>query len=250
VTLLGAGSAAACHHIVESYAWSIVNGTSSGISGANTNTAVVVAPASAPFLVRLTVTDDAGRQDTADVSVNPNAVTTRAVATAGTKACPGAIAIASPVSVSVSPTSASLQAGAGTQAFSATVTDTTETAVTWQVNNVTGGNASVGTISTAGIYTPPATLTATLTVTVTATSVAVATQKGSAQVMLTTTQSSVAAGGGGGGGVIDVLTLLASLFVIARRVPLLSSILCYFLRDTQPFFLRAPVVRRRDTRLL
>jgi serine protease len=250
VTLLGAGSAAACHHIVESYAWSIVNGTSSGISGANTNTAVVVAPASAPFLVRLTVTDDAGRQDTADVSVNPNAVTTRAVATAGTKACPGAIAIASPVSVSVSPTSASLQAGAGTQAFSATVTDTTQTAVTWQVNNVTGGNASVGTISTAGIYTPPATLTATLTVTVTATSVAVATQKGSAQVMLTTTQSSVAAGGGGGGGVIDLLTLLASLFVIARRVPLLSSILCYFLRDTQPFFLRAPVVRRRDTRLL
>jgi YD repeat-containing protein len=46
--------------------------------------------------------------------------------------------------------------------------------VTWSVNGVTGGNASVGTISTAGGYIAPATLTgnSSLTVTIRATSVA------------------------------------------------------------------------------
>src|SRR5205807_6353593 len=55
------------------------------------------------------------------------------------------------VSVTISPTSATVAAG-GTQQFSATVQNTSNTAVTWQVNGVTGGNATVGTISSAGLY--------------------------------------------------------------------------------------------------
>ena len=41
--------------------------------------------------------------------------------------------------------------------FTATVTGTTNTAVTWSVNGVAGGNSTVGTISTSGAYTAPAT---------------------------------------------------------------------------------------------
>ena len=78
---------------------------------------------------------------------------------------------AAPVSLAVSPTSASLQPGQSQQ-FTATVTGTTNTAVTWSVNSISGGNSTVGTISSAGLYTAPATISSSITVTVTATSVA------------------------------------------------------------------------------
>ena len=59
-----------------------------------------------------------------------------------------------PVSVSISPASASVQVSA-TQPFSATVTGSTNTGVTWSVNGVAGGNATTGTISAGGLYTAP-----------------------------------------------------------------------------------------------
>jgi hypothetical protein len=61
-----------------------------------------------------------------------------------------------PVVISISPTSATVTTG-GTQQFTATLQNTSNTAVTWQVNGVTGGNATTGTISTSGLYTGPGT---------------------------------------------------------------------------------------------
>jgi hypothetical protein len=69
---------------------------------------------------------------------------------------------ASGVVTAISPTSVSLQSG-GTQQFAATVTGSTNTAVTW--------NASAGTISSAGLFTAP-NVTAFTSITITATSVA------------------------------------------------------------------------------
>ncbi len=43
----------------------------------------------------------------------------------------------------------------GSYAFTATVSGTTNTAVTWQVNGVTGGSATTGAISSQGIYSAP-----------------------------------------------------------------------------------------------
>ncbi len=86
-----------------------------------------------------------------------------------------------PVIVTISPTSATVAAG-GTQQFTATVQNTSNTAVTWQVNGVTGGNATVGTISSSGLYTAPA---SPATVTVTAVSQADTTKSASAQVTIT-----------------------------------------------------------------
>jgi hypothetical protein len=74
------------------------------------------------------------------------------------------------VSVSVSPTTATVASG-GTEQFSAQVKNTSNTGVTW--------SASAGTVSTNGLFTAP-TLTATKTVTVTATSVADGTKYASA----------------------------------------------------------------------
>ena len=59
-----------------------------------------------------------------------------------------------------------------TQAFVATVTGAANTAVTWSVNGVVGGSAAAGTISAAGLYTPPGSLPANPVLTVKATSVA------------------------------------------------------------------------------
>jgi len=78
--------------------------------------------------------------------------------------------------VAVSPASVSLRAG-GTQQFTATISSmgtsgTTSQAVTWSVNGIAGGNASVGQITAAGAYTAPPTLPSQNPVTVSAASVA------------------------------------------------------------------------------
>jgi uncharacterized protein (DUF1800 family) len=67
-----------------------------------------------------------------------------------------------------------------TAQLTVTVTNTTNTSVTWQVNGVTGGSSAVGTISAAGLYASPAAIPATNPVTITAISVAAPTVSGSA----------------------------------------------------------------------
>jgi hypothetical protein len=56
------------------------------------------------------------------------------------------------VTVTISPPKAAVTAATQTQQFTAS-----PTAVTWSVDGVAGGNVTVGTISTTGLYTPPAT---------------------------------------------------------------------------------------------
>jgi hypothetical protein len=97
------------------------------------------------------------------------------VGCAGTKMAP------TPVSIQLNQTTATIAAGA-TQQFTASVTGTTNTAVTWSVDSIGGGNASDGTISASGLYTAP---NATGTHVVTATSEAEATVSASAKVTVT-----------------------------------------------------------------
>ena len=68
------------------------------------------------------------------------------------------------------------------QQFTATVANTTNTAVTWAVDGIVGGNSTVGTISTSGFYRPPA---AAGTHKITARSVVSSTAVGSATVWVT-----------------------------------------------------------------
>jgi hypothetical protein len=108
-----------------------------------------------------------------------------------------------------------------TQGFSATVAGTASTAVTWQVDGIAGGNATVGTISSSGLYTAPAVVPSPATVQITA--VSVADPGSSATVAVTvvgaTTTSTGSGGtgsagttaeasGGGGGGALDGLGLV------------------------------------------
>jgi hypothetical protein len=69
-----------------------------------------------------------------------------------------------------------------TTPFTDTVTGTTNTAVTWEVNNTAGGSATTGTISSTGVYTAPTQVPSPATVTVTVVSQADTTKSASAQV--------------------------------------------------------------------
>jgi hypothetical protein len=68
-------------------------------------------------------------------------------------ALPFTINIPNPV-VSISPLSA-IVAARGQQQFTATVTNSLSLAVAWEVNGISGGNPTVGTISNAGLYIAP-----------------------------------------------------------------------------------------------
>ena len=73
------------------------------------------------------------------------------------------------VTVTISPASATLFLGA-TQQFGASVTGSSNTGVTWEVNGAVGGAAGTGTISAGGLYTAPGILPASGSASVTAVS--------------------------------------------------------------------------------
>ncbi len=86
--------------------------------------------------------------------------------------------------LTVSPATSNVQEGSQQQ-FTATVSGTNDNAVTWQVNGVTGGNTSVGTISSAGLYTAPTVVPNPASVTITAFITDMTTVSGSSIVTIT-----------------------------------------------------------------
>jgi hypothetical protein len=208
VPLKGAGSAAATNHTLTAFAWSHAAGQAVTIQNAATPTASVSVPACGLATVALTVTDDAGRQDTAQVVIGPSGVSSAAPATAGQAAC----SVSAPaVQVAVCPASAVLRTGA-TQALSATLANTANTDVTWEVNGVPGGNASLGTVSSVGVYSAPAGVPPGGMVTVTAVAAADSSASGAAQLTV-----NAAPGSGGGGGELDWLLLGGVAVALAVR---------------------------------
>ena len=117
-----------------------------------------------------------------------------------------------------------LEAVIGAQLFTATVTNAqSNSGVTWLVDGVVGGNATIGTITSGGSYTAPAAVPSPATVTVTATSIEDPTKSAAAQVTITAPAppppppAPAASGGGGGGGAgLDLLLLVCVLAGLAR----------------------------------
>lgn len=83
------------------------------------------------------------------------------------------------VTVAVTSSGSSVLLG-NMQQFTANVTGTSSTAVSWSVNGISGGNTIVGTISNTGLYTAPQDLPNPATVTIQATSQANSTASGNA----------------------------------------------------------------------
>jgi hypothetical protein len=129
-------------------------------------------------------------------------------ATTGTTGGPGTITVV------VTPGAATVSTY-GTETFNANVTNAANTAVTWGVNGVAGGNATTGTISTSGVYNAPHSISNSIlpaaalsaTVTISAISQESATAKGTAVVTLMTQEQTAQSGavklGTSGGNVSD-----------------------------------------------
>jgi hypothetical protein len=99
---------------------------------------------------------------------SPATVTVTAVSSEDKTASGSAmVTILAPPQVTVSPTSATV-APAGQTTFTSTVTGAPTTNVTWEVNNIAGGNSTFGTINSSGSYTAPLSPPPGGTVTVTA----------------------------------------------------------------------------------
>lgn len=210
VVLQASGSAAANNRTISTYQWSTASGAALTLQGATTSSVTVTLPSCGLSTLRLTVTDDAGKQDTADLVVGPSGITTTAPATAGSVAC---AAVTPTISLDVCPGTSSVIAGSGTASFTASLANTTNTAVVWQVNGLTGGDATVGTISTAGVYTAPMSVPSPATVTVSA--ISVANTDVSASALVTVTAPPPASKGGGGA--MDWLTLAVAAVLYALK---------------------------------
>ena len=84
----------------------------------------------------------------------------------------------------VSPTSGSVLLG-NSISFTATVSNTPDTAVSWSVNGIPGGSAATGVITSGGVYTAPSDLPSPATVNITATSHADPSKSGNASLSVT-----------------------------------------------------------------
>jgi serine protease len=228
VTLNAQGSAAANGHTISSYSWTSTGSQAATIQNGSSATATVTAPSCGYSQVHLVVTDDGGRVDAADVVLSPTSATSTAP-TAAVAATACSNPPAPQVLVAVCPAVSTVQAGTGTQSFTATVANTTNDTVTWEVNGVVGGNSTVGTISTTGVYTAPPKAPSPSTVMIQAVSTADQTVTSATSVTVTNPPSS------SGGGAMDLWTVLAEALALgmglasrryARRWAASSQVRC------------------------
>ena len=203
VSLSAANSAAANGHSIVSYQWTSTGAQTATIQNATSATATVAAPACGFETVQLTVTDDAGQSDITEVVLSPTTATTSGPSNANAPACN----VTPQVELAVCPASTNVQTNTQ-QSFTVLAAYTTDTAVTWEVNAIVGGNSTVGTISTSGVYTAPANVPTPSTVTIEAVSTATPTVEGSTTMNITPPPSSH------GGGALDPFTLLVEAFAL------------------------------------
>jgi len=118
------------------------------------------------------------------IAPTPNQVKVTATSVAdSTKSGRATVSITGPISVSIAPAAVQIVIG-GSQQFSATVTGTSNTNVSWSVAGSGCSGAACGTISPNGLYFAPAAVPAPAQVFVTATSVADATKSSTATVTI------------------------------------------------------------------
>jgi len=124
------------------------------------------------------------------IAPNPAVVTVTVTSQADTtKSASAQVSLVTPVSVTISPTTALLAIGAQQQ-FHAMVTGSSNLGVTWTVSGAGCVGSACGTVTSAGLYTAPAAVPNPTTVKVTATAQADSSQSASAVVTIAPTNNS------------------------------------------------------------
>ncbi len=208
VSLDGSRSVAACGRTIASYHWDPIPGPTPVITNATTAQASVLAPATGSIVVRLTVTDDAGKTDTADLTITTSSATSTAPVISPRASCPTDLTIA-PVAIPTTALSATPLTiavdGASTLTWSSTDADSCTAGGMWA-----GTKAASGTQSTGA-------LTATSTFTLFCSGAGGNSTTQSVTVTVNSAPPPPPATGGGGGGVLDILSMLALATLLAWR---------------------------------
>jgi len=210
VSLDGSRSVAACGRTIASYHWDPIPGPTPVINNATTAHASVLAPTTGSIVVRLTVTDNLGKTDTADLTITTSSATSTApVISPAASSCPTDLTVA-PVAIPTTTLMASPLTiavdGASTLTWSSTDAD-----------GCTAGGLWAGTKSASGTQSTGA-LTATSTFTLFCSG---AGGNSTTQSVTVTVNSAPPppppTSGGGGGGVFDILSMLALAGLLAWR---------------------------------
>jgi hypothetical protein len=211
VALSAQNSAAANGHTISTYQWTNVGKQTVAIQNATSAAATVTAPSCGYATLQVAVADEVGRVDTVNVVLSPTSAVSVAPTSATVKSC----SVAAPaVLLAVCPGSGSVPVRTGLQAFTASVANTTDDSVTWEVNGVAGGNSTVGLITSSGVYTAPATVPSSGQVEIEAV------LNADQAVVSTTNLSITSPSSSHGGGAMDLLTLIGE--VLALSVALIS----------------------------
>jgi DNA-binding beta-propeller fold protein YncE len=158
ITPTGAVRASNVVTITTSAAHDLIAGQTviiTGVTDTSFNGTFVIA--SVPSTTTFTFNQTANNASSGNGTVTSFAVKIKAVSLADSSATATAIVdISSGVTVRVVPANARLGTNETFQ-FTASVTGSTNSAVTWSVNDLVGGNSTVGTITSNGLFTAPAT---------------------------------------------------------------------------------------------
>jgi serine protease len=208
VSLNAQGSAAANGHAISTYQWTNVGKQTVAIQNATSAAVTVTAPSCGYATLQVAVTDEVGRVDTANVILSPTSIASTAPAAATEKSC----TVSTPkVLLAVCPVSSNVVAGS-TQTFTATVANTTNDSVTWEVNGIAGGDLNVGTITPAGVYAAPAQAPSGSMLSITAVSTADNT------IISTSIANITSPAGSHGGGAMDPFTLLGEALALGAAL--------------------------------
>jgi YVTN family beta-propeller protein len=173
--------------ITTSTAHNLNNGQVVVISGvADTSFNGTFTITSVPSTTTFTLTQSGADATSGGGQVSTTSVTIKATSVSNTSASGTArVTIDSGISITLTPSSATMATSEQLQ-FSANVTAPpgTGTGVNWQVNSVTGGSSTTGTIDTNGLYTAPTAVPSPATVSIVAVSQVDATRTATATVIL------------------------------------------------------------------
>jgi hypothetical protein len=213
VSLRGSRSVASCGRSIVSYQWDVTAGTAVISNPTAADTTVPAPAAGLTTLVRLTVTDNMGASDTADVTITSTFAQSSVPTITPVNACPTPITVA--------------QVGPPTETLSASPTSITagqSATLTWSSTDATDCTASgpgswTGSKATSGSQSTGA-LTMTSTFTLVCSGLGGSSAPSSVTVTVTPAATGGGGGGGGGGGVLGLLSLFAlSLLLAVTRRP-------------------------------
>ena len=204
VSLGGSRSVASCGRTIASYAWTALLGTPV-IANADQANASVAAPAAGDvIMVRLTVTDNMGATDTADITIDSVSATSSVPTITPVNPCPAAISVPQ-----VSAPTATLTANP------MTITAGQSATLTWSSTNATACTASGAWLGSKAASGSESTGVLGDTSTFTLTCDGLGGTSSAQSVVVNVTAVISSSGGGGGGGLLGLMSLLGLTAVLA-----------------------------------